>query len=454
MRPLAPLFDDHRAHLAALRAAALAAVDPAQAVRRWLTPADLHGAVKVYLVALGKAATDMVLAAAEVIGPRLTAGVAAVPRLPEMARGRLLKQVSFIEGGHPEPTAGSLTAGRAVEALLSQATARDLVIVLVSGGGSAMLELPRPGLTLADLKATTAALLKSGAAIHEMNLVRTQLSQLKGGGLARLAHPARVLALILSDVVGSPLSAIASGPTVLSLPDSAAAQAVVERFGLQNKLPAAVLQAVQHGTGPLLGDPPRVENRLVGSNRLAAESAVAAADKLGFEARLIGDDWQGEAKLVGRRFARQLMAAAPPAGRGRRADPGTETRAATGARAANEPRVPLCLVAGGESTVTVHGRGRGGRNQEAALAAALAIDGQPGLVVSTFATDGVDGPTDAAGAVATGETLPRARALGLDAEHYLNDNDSYTFFAQAGGLLITGPTGTNVNDLMFGLAYL
>ena len=445
MRPLAPVFDDHRAHLAALRAAALSAADPAQAVRRWLTPADLGDAVKVYLVAMGKAAVEMVQAAAEVVGPRLAAGLAAVPRLPETARGPWREsqsdRVSFVEGGHPEPTAGSLTAGRAVEALLSQVTARDLVIVLVSGGGSAMLELPRAGLTLADLKATTAALLKSGAAIHEINLVRTQLSQLKGGGLARLAHPARVLALILSDVVGSPLSAIASGPTVPGAPVGRAARAVVERFGLQSKLPAAVLQAVQHGTSPLTGDPPRVDNRLIGSNRLAAEAAVAAAARLGFEARLIGDDWQGEARLVGQRFAHQLLAAARSPAAGRRADPRLEARAA------------LCLVVGGESTVTVRGQGRGGRNQEAALAAALAIDGQPGLVISTFATDGMDGPTDAAGALVTGETLSRARALDLDAEHYLNDNDSYSFFAQAGGLLITGPTGTNVNDLIFGLAY-
>ena len=440
MTPLLPSFDDYRAHLAALRAAALAAVDPAQAVRRWLTADDLVGVEQVYLVALGKAAAGMTLAAADVLGPRLTAGVAAVPRLPEAGHGRLPERVTFIEGGHPEPTSGSLTAGRAVEALLSQVTAHDLVLVLVSGGGSAMLELPRAGLTLAELKGTTAALLRSGAPIHDFNAVRTQLSQLKGGGLARLAHPARVLGLILSDVVGSPLSAIASGPTVLDAADSGAALAVVERFGLQRQLPAAVLRALQRDTGPLAGERPQVENRLIGSNRLAGEAAVAAASKLGFAAELIADDWQGEARQVGRRFARHLLAAAqrPPA-----------TAQPQGGR---HP-APLCLVAGGESTVTLHGRGRGGRNQEAALAAALILDGQPGLVIGTLATDGVDGPTDAAGALVTGDTLPHARALNLDAEHYLNDNDSYNFFAQAGGLLITGPTGTNVNDLMFGLAY-
>lgn len=474
MGPLAPVFDDHRAHLAALRAAAVAAADPAQAVRRWLRADDLAGAERVYLIGVGKAAVGMLLAAADVVGRRLTAGVAAVPRLPEAAElssrardgvaARVAERVSFIEGGHPEPTAGSLTAGRAVEALLSQVTARDLVIVLVSGGGSAMLELPRAGITLAHLKATTAALLRSGAPIQDFNAVRTRLSQLKGGGLARLAQPARVLGLILSDVVGSPLEAIASGPTVLGALDSGAALAVLERYGLAHQLPAAVLRSLQHGTAGLpdragapagapTGEVPRVENRLIGSNRMAAEAAVAAAARLGFASELLGDDWQGEARLVGRRFARQLLAATaqrpPAAERPASARPSAGGQHPTAERLA----VPLCLVAGGESTVSLHGRGRGGRNQEAALAAALAIDGQPGLVIGTFATDGVDGPTDAAGATVTGDTLPRARALNLDAEHYLNDNDSYNFFAQAGGLLITGPTGTNVNDLMFGLAY-
>lgn len=433
MNPLPPSFDDHRVHLAALRAAALAAADPAQAVRRWLLPADLAGVERVYLVALGKAGVGMTLAAAQVVGARLAAGVAAVPRLPEAAAGPLPARVTFIEGGHPEPTAGSLTAGRAVEALLSAVTAHDLVLVLISGGGSALMELPRAGISLAELKGATAALLKSGAPIQEFNRVRAQLSQLKGGGLARLARPARVLGLILSDVVGSPLAAVASGPTVLNMPDAGAALAVVDRYGLKNKLPASVVHAMQHGTNPLSGEPPRVENRLIGSNRQAGEAAVAAAARLGFAAELLGDDWQGEARLMGRRFVRQLLAR-------------------TGAPA-HRLAAPVCLVAGGESTVTVRGRGRGGRNQEATLAAGLALDGQAGLVISTFATDGVDGPTDAAGATVTGDSLPHARALDLDAEHYLNDNDSYNFFAQAGGLVITGPTGTNVNDLIFGLAY-
>ena len=438
MSPMRPQFDDHRSHLATLRAAALAAADPAEAVRRWLSPADAAQAEKVYLVGAGKAGVAMATAAAEMLGDKLAAGVLAVPNLPASAPER----VTFVEGGHPRPSTGSLTAGRAVEALLTLVTERDLVIALISGGGSALLELPRPGLSLDDLRQTTALLLlRSGAAIHEINLVRAQLSQLKGGGLARMAQPARVLGLVLSDVVGSPLASIASGPTVLSTADPAAALAILDRYRLRDQLPAAVLQTLLHGTGPLASDLPAVDNRLIGSNQLALEAALLAARELGFEAVGAGDDWQGEARETGQRFARLVTR---PAGAGPLGGPPFPFQS---------ERAPRCFVAGGETTVTVRGPGRGGRNQEAALAAALIIAGMPNMAIGTFTTDGVDGPTDAAGAVVTGETAARGRALGLDPERCLDDNDSYTFFEGAGGLVMIGPTGTNVNDLWFGLAY-
>jgi hydroxypyruvate reductase len=435
----APRFDDHRAHLAAQRSAALQAANPAAAVRQYLQPADFATAEKVYLVGAGKAGVAMTEAAAELLGDRLAVGVVAVPQVPDRAPER----VTYVQGGHPRPTTGSLAAGRAVEALLSLVTARDLVIALISGGGSALLELPRVGLSLADLQQAAALLLESGATIQEVNLVRTRLSQLKGGGVARLAHPARLLGLILSDVVGNPLASIASGPTVLAVPDADAPLTVVDRYGLRDKLPPAALQAMLHGTGRLPGDSSRVENRLIGSNRLAAEAAAAAARQLGFVAQVVADDWQGEARVVGRRFARLVSAPSSPAP----ADP-----ASTPFDLPTEP-APRCFVVGGESTVTVRGPGEGGRNQEAALAAALAIEGMAQVAIGTFATDGIDGPTDAAGAVVTGDTVPHARARGLDPERYLDENDSYHFFQAAGGLVITGPTGTNVNDLMFGLAY-
>jgi hydroxypyruvate reductase len=198
-----------------------------------------------------------------------------------------------------------------------------------------------------------------------------------------------------------------------------------------------VLHVLLHGTGPLISEPPVVENRLIGSNRQALEAAVAAAAALGFEATSAGDDWQGEAREAGRRFARlvTMVPEALPDGR-------------TGPL-----RAARCFVAGGETTVTVRGRGVGGRNQEAALAAGTVIAGLPKVVISTFATDGVDGPNDAAGAIVTGEMIPRARENGLEPERYLQENNSYSFFAATGGLLITGPTGTNVNDLWFGMVY-
>jgi hydroxypyruvate reductase len=445
MPPL-PVFLDHRTHVAQIRAAALAAVDPAAAVRRWLSPSDWAGAENIYVVGAGKAGVAMALAAADLLGGRLTAGVMAVPQAPA-ASGAFPAALSFVEGGHPRPTTGSLAAGRALHALLSRTGPRDLVLALISGGGSALLELPQPGLTLADLQQTNEALLRSGAAIHEVNLVRTQLSQLKGGGLARLAHPARVLTLILSDVVGNPLASIASGPTVVGAADAAdpaAALAVVRRFHLEPHLPAAVLQRLAHGTGPLAEAEPVVEHRLIGSNRIAGEAAVAAARRLGFDAAWLSDDWQGEARQAGARFARLLIAA-----------PGPAPIALVGqprAVGASQHR-PRCLVAGGETTVTVRGRGKGGRNQEAALAAAFVLAMLPNVAAAMLATDGVDGPTDAAGALVTGASLRRARRLGFDPQRHLDDNDAYPLLAAAGALLLTGPTGTNVNDLFLGLVY-
>ncbi len=428
-------FTDQRDHLATLRAAALRAVDPSAAVRHFFSPTDIADAERVFVIGAGKAGVAMAEAAAEILGDRLTSGVVAVPDRPARASAR----ITFIEGGHPTPTAGSLAAGRAVRDLLAQTSARDLVVALISGGGSALLELPKPGLALADLQITNDYLLRSGAAVHEINVVRQQLSQLKGGGLARLAHPAHVLGLILSDVVGNPLDIVASGPTVSASASAHEALAVIEKYGLRANLPPRVLQHLATD-----GHPSRltrrplsftsrlsVENRLIASNRLAGEAAVAAAREMGFDAVFVADDWQGEARDVGKRFAEK-----------------------TGG-VSKTPSVspPIGLIVGGESTVTVRGTGKGGRNQEAALAAASVIEGQSNIVISTFATDGVDGPTDAAGAIVTGETIARAHALGLDPQKHLDDNDAYPFFAALGDLIITGATGTNVNDLMFGLIY-
>ena len=438
-----------------MRRAALAAADPGLAVRRWLTPADWASAKHVYLVGAGKAGVPMAAAAAHLLGDRLTAGLVVVPHKPDTSPPAAPKtpipgldhpRLSFVEGGHPHPTQGSLDAGLAIAALLEATQPGDLVIAVISGGGSALLELPYPGLSLDDLQATTDLLLKSGAVITEINLIRARLSRIKGGGLARLAAPARVLGLILSDVVGNQLASVASGPTVARTANPATALAVVERYHLGGQLPPPVLaRLTQPATGGLAALPV-VENRLVGSNKQAGEAAAGEALALGFEARWLADDWQGEAREMGRAFAALLTG--PQEGL-------AQTRLATGRLPplpGEAPR-PRCIVVGGETTVTVRGKGRGGRNQEAALAAALTLAGLPSVVVATLATDGVDGPTDAAGAIVTGETISRAGSLGLSAPTYLDENNAYAFLAGVGALLYTGPTGTNVNDLWIGLVY-
>ena len=402
------------------------AVDPADAVRRCLASADLACQGRIFVVGAGKAGAEMAKAAEELLGDRIAAGAIGVPVLPAPDRSR----VKFILGGHPIPTAGSLSAGLEISRLLESATAEDLVLVLLSGGGSALMELPRPGVSLEDLQRTTALLLKCGAAIGEVNCLRTPLSRLKGGGLARMAHPARVLSLILSDVVGNSLQTIASGPTVPHRYAAQEMETVLEKFHLRDAFSPSVRKCLeQYGAESEESHPPTVsvENRIIASNRFAGEAAAASARRLGFRMEYLADDWQGEAREAGKRFADLLI---QHIGRG-----------------------PACCIAGGETTVTVRGVGRGGRNLEAALSAAIALKGRRDIAFAALATDGVDGPTDAAGAVVTGETVDRALRLGMDPERHLQDNDSYTFFAALEDLIITGPTGTNVNDLFFGLVF-
>lgn len=421
-----PAFSEYRTHFSTLREAALRAVDPADAVRRAITSADAACNGRIFIVGAGKAGAAMAKAAEDLLGDRITAGVVSVSALPSQAERR----VKFIHGGHPIPTLGSFSAGKEISELLEKTTGEDLVLVLLSGGGSALAELPRPGIRLEELQSTTAILLKSGAEIQEINCLRTPLSLLKGGGLARLAHPARVLSLILSDVVGNSLETIASGPTVYRKYSSEEINAVLDKYALREILPLPVLNSLnQYIAGMQESVPPdtRVENRIIASNRLAGEAAGAAASRLGFRLACLDDDWQGEAREAGKRFAELLIR--------------------------ESSRGPACCIAGGETTVTVGGAGKGGRNLEAALAAAIVLDGKPDIALATLATDGVDGPTDAAGAVVTGGTIERARRLGMDPNQYLENNNSYPFFSALEDLILTGPTGTNVNDLWIGLVY-
>jgi glycerate 2-kinase len=428
-----------RADADGLARAALDAVEPAAAVHRHVRRQgdvlvvanrryDLRDYERVFVLGGGKAAVPMVTAIADTLGSRLAEGV--VVTKYGHTRGQAVSGFKFqvIEAGHPVPDENSVRGAEAVADLARRATEEDLVICLISGGGSALLTLPAPGLSLADLQALTGGLLRSGATINEINTVRKHCSGIKGGQLARLVAPATLVTLVLSDVVGDPLDVIASGPTVPDPTTVADARAVLERYGAPWDLKDS--QGFEFLETPKPGDPAfeRVQHVIVGSNRLAALAAVERARQLGFNALLLSTYVEGEAREVAR------VAAA----------------LAKGVRVHGDPLPPpACLVWGGETTVTIHGEGKGGRNQELALAAALALDGWPGTVVMALATDGTDGPTDAAGAVVTGETVARARALGLDPRVALAANDSYHFFEALGDLICTGPTGTNVNDLLF-----
>lgn len=333
-------------------------------------------------------------------------------------------------GNHPIPGVASLRAGEKALELIHQPDQNDLLICLISGGGSALMSAPYPGMSITDLRELTSALLGCGANVEEINTLRRHLDRLKGGGLARQAYPARVVSLILSDVVDNPLEGIASGPTAPDPSTREDALAILEKYHLMERVPASILEVLR--TGPETAKPgdsifENVQNVIVGSNQQASDAALAQAEAEGFDGYPLGNDWQGEARLMALSFCQQLM------------NPSHER--------------PFCLVAGGETTVHLQGVGRGGRNQELALATVETLAGSRDVLLITLATDGEDGLTDAAGAVASGETLQRGQALGLSPQTFLEDNDSYAYFNQLGDLLKPGPTGTNVNDLIFGFGF-
>jgi hydroxypyruvate reductase len=441
--------------------AALEAVDPAVAVKNYFhSRPDLVSQIKVnpgrlIVVGAGKAGAPMADAIEEIFGDQITAGriivkygyVSEKSKMPKgydvenHAGGAQAKsKIHIVEAGHPVPDEAGLHAAQEIVSLLRETEPGDTIICLISGGGSALLTLPAEPLTLNDLQDTTTALLAAGATINQINTLRKHLSAVKGGRLAQIAAPANVYALILSDVVGDPLEVIASGPTVPDPTTFADAWAIVEQFQLQGTLPEAVVRRLRAGLAAEVSDTPkpgdlifeRVHNIIIGSNRLAAQAAVNAAQKAGFEARLLTTFLEGEAREVGKVIAALA--------KGLARDEGPIPR-------------PGCLVLGGETTVTLRGNGRGGRNQEMALAAALALAGWSNLLITCLGTDGSDGPTDAAGAFADGQTVGRAQAIGLAPVEYLQRNDAYNFFAALDDLILTGPTNTNVNDLTFILAW-
>jgi hydroxypyruvate reductase len=398
-------------------AAALEAVDPFKAVQKYL-PA-IEG--RAFGLGIGKAAVPMMDALAERVP--LAGGLAVTKFAPGLHRG----SYTVMEGGHPVPDARSLAAGERVLEFVSSLQKEDTLVCLISGGGSALVTAPY--VPLEHLQGLTSLLLSSGARVDEINILRRQLDRIKGGGLAR-ATKAKIISLILSDVIGNPLEAIASGPTVPDPTTKADAIAVLKKYDLEKQVPDSILLSLEYDSlvSTYQAQAPASDNLqtiIVGDNKLAAQAALKQARHEGFQTDILTNELQGEARQVGRELAHNLRV-----------------------ESSQRPR-PFCLIAGGETTVTLQDGGKGGRNQELALAAAPELAGLQDAMLISLATDGDDGPTDAAGAVVTGESAQRAESLGLDAAGHLSRNDAYPFFEALGDLLKTGPTGTNVNDLIF-----
>ncbi len=435
-----------RAAARAIFEAALAAADPYQlvlrhvALRRDGVRVGDHwhrlGRGRIVVVAAGKAAVPMARAAQDALGDRLGEGLAVAT-----AAAAPLARVRLRCASHPVPDRRGLAAAAEVEAVARSLGREDLLIVLLSGGASALLPAPAAGISLRDKARTTALLLRQGARIQDLNAVRKHLSRLKGGGLARAARPARVATLVLSDVVGDDLSTIASGPTVPDATTFAEALAVLRRHGVLGQVPASVRRRLEQGARGGLEETPKPGARafrrdtvqVVGSNRLSLEAAAREARRRGLRPLVLTSRLEGEAREVARvlvSLLRECVETGRPA------------------------RPPVCLLAGGETTVTVRGDGRGGRNQELVVAAAEGLAAFPApAVVAALATDGVDGASDAAGGVADDRTTLRAAALGLaPPSAFLAANDSNGFLGPLGDLIVTGPTGTNVIDLLALLA--
>ena len=389
---------------------------------------------RIVVAGMGKAAAAMARGAERVLGERIAGGVVAV----KAGYADRLTRLSVVEAGHPLPDRGSLEAADRILALGRGLDERSLAIVLISGGGSSVACAPADGLSLEDKTATTGLLLSCGATIQEVNCVRKHLSAIKGGRLAAAYRPATVLSLVLSDVIGDGLDAIASGPTVPDPTSFAEALDIVRRRGLESLLPSSVAQRLRAGAAGSLPDTPKPGDRaferartvLLGTNTLALLAARKKAVALGYSSLVLTSRLTGEARLQAPLFlaiGQDIAASGFPLAR------------------------PACLIAGGETTVTLRGSGKGGRNQEMALAFLSALGKSPaggeGLLFLAASTDGSDGPTDAAGAFASREVLRRAGALSLDPDAFLADNDSYSFFDSCGALLRTGPTKTNVCDI-------
>ena len=421
--------------------AGVEAVEPSKVVRRHLRVKgellkigektyQLGGLNRIFVVGVGKAGFPMARAVEDVIGERVSEGIVVV----KYGHGGHLRKIKILGASHPIPDEAGLKAAKKIISLLKKTVKDDLVICLISGGGSALLPAPVKGVSLREKQKVTQLLLDCGASIQEINTIRKHISLLKGGQLARLAYPAYLQSLILSDVVGDRLDTIASGLTVPDETTFKECWEIIKKYQLESSLPSSVAAHLRKGVEgkiretPKPGDPlfSRVDNLIVGSNILALKAAKEKAEKLGYNCIILSSSVQGETKEVAKvhvALAREIVSTGNPV------------------------PPPACILSGGETTVKVKGKGLGGRNQEFALAACIEMKEMEKVLLLSAGTDGTDGPTDAAGAFVSGYTWRRARKMGILPDEFLENNDSYNFFKKVGGLFLTGPTNTNVMDL-------
>jgi glycerate 2-kinase len=391
---------------------------------------DLNTFHKIFLVGTGKASNSMAKAIEEIFGDRMTKGVVTTKY------GHLLplKKTEIIEAGHPIPDQKGYEGAKKIQSLLKKSGPRDLVIFILSGGGSALLPFPADGIELKEKQEMTQLLLDCGADIKEINTIRKHISRMKGGWLTRWAYPSTVIGFILSDVVGDQLDVIGSGPTVPDPSTFEEAWEILKKYDLLNEIAPSIQKHLLLGKEGKVEETPkpgdvvfeRVYNSLIGSNILALRAAEKEGSSLGLNTLILSSSIEGETKEAARfhtAIAKEVISSGNPI-----------------------PK-PACILSGGETTVTIKGNGLGGRNQEFALAGALEISGIEKVVLLSGGTDGTDGPTDASGAMADHTTVHRAKSMGLDPKAHLENNDAYPFFQKLGDLLITGPTHTNVMDV-------
>lgn len=404
---------------------------------------DLNQFKKIIVVGAGKATASMAKAVEDILGHRIHAGCICV----KYGYTRTLSTIETIEADHPLPDENSIAGARKIKKMLEGTTADDLVISLVSGGGSALLCLPPEGVTLKEKQTVTDLLIKTGAPIHEINLVRKHLSLVKGGNLAKASYPSTILNLMVSDVVGDGIDTIASGPFVVDNSTFSDALDIIGKYNLIRKIPPSALACIAEGANNelLAGEMQQTDETanktlsiiektthfIIASNIICLTAAKDCAKALGYHCLILSSSIEGDTKDAAAwhsQIALEVLSSSNPI------------------------PVPACIISGGETTVQVRGEGKGGRNMEFALQTAPLIDGFKNLIIASIGTDGTDGPTDAAGAMVHGFTMKNAAKMGLDINHYMDNNDSYHFFKELGDLIVTGPTHTNVMDIRIILA--